>query len=391
MIERDFLIIGAGVAGASVCEGIREYNKSASITLIGNESYVPYRRTEMSRAGLLEKSVTPEAFYLHKPDWYEKNKIELRLFTVVTAFNLERRAAVLATGQTIQFNKACLATGSRAYRPQIGGSTLGNVFYLRSLRDLFAIRETAPKAENVVVIGGTPLAFEIAVALKELKCKVTLLNRDQFLLQNIVDPETGQWLTDYMRGLGIQLMLNESLNGFEGKTVLRNIQTKSGHRFPAAMAVTAVGEELNVELVRNTPLSSGNGTPVNETLETEEKGIYAVGDIALYPDKKFGGVRRVSNPEIGRAQGLLAGANMTGKRRQKFECIPWSSAEIANLRLEFIGDFTRPPVRYEFSGDRDKASFTVKYFQGPALVGLLLCNRSAAEVQELREEFRPGK
>ena len=97
------------------------------------------------------------------------------------------------------------------------------------------------------------------------------------------------------------LNLQESLNGFEGKTVLRNIQTKNGNRYPASLALVAVGSELNLELVRNTPLSSVKGTPVNEFLETDEKGIYAAGDIALVSRPHFG--RRAAGPITGPPRG----------------------------------------------------------------------------------------
>ena len=391
MIERDFLIIGAGIAGASVCEGIRAYNTTSSVTLVGNESFLPYYRPPLSLEGLSNESFSSDSLLVHPQEWYDTNHVEVRLHSVVTAFNLERKVAVLSSGQAIHFGKACLATGSRAFRPPIGGANLGNVFYLKTLRELLAIRETAPTCENVVVVGNTALACEVSLALQHFNCNVTLLNRDHYFFQNVLDAETGNWLSDYLSRKGIRLMLNENINGFEGKTLLRNIQTKSGTRFPCAMAIVAMGEELNMELVRNTPLSGGTGTPVTETLETEEKGIYAVGDIALFPDKIYGGTRRISNPEIARAQGLLAGGNMTGKRRQKFECVPWTHSQIGELSLDFIGDFSRPPVRFDLIGNREDNHFVIQYYQGPMLVGMLLCNQPAAEVSRLRAEFRPGK
>jgi len=42
--------------------------------------------------------------------------------------------------------------------------------------------------------------------------------------------------------VGVALLLGESLNGFEGKTVLRNIQTKSGNRITAGVAVVVSGQ-----------------------------------------------------------------------------------------------------------------------------------------------------
>src|SRR5436309_15898544 len=103
------------------------------------------------------------------------------------------------------------------------------------------------------------------------------------------------------------MLVGESLNGFEGKTVLRNIQTKSGNRVPAGLAIVACGAEPNLDLVRNTPLSGPHGSPVTEYLETEEKGIFAVGDLAFYPDRIMGGVRSLTHLEYARAHSVVAG------------------------------------------------------------------------------------
>ena len=185
------------------------------------------------------------------------------------------------------------------------------------------------------------------------------------------------------------LNFQESLNGFEGKTILRNIQTKNGNRYPASLVLLAVGSELNLELVRNTPLSSVKGTPVNEFLETDEKGIYAAGDIALYPDRVLGGVRRVDHWSSARQQGLLVGANMTGKKRQRYEHIPRYESELFDLQIQFVGDFSGgPPTGFELEGSREKKSFVVRHLLGDKLRGAFLCNRTVEEAAEIEKTIR---
>ena len=185
------------------------------------------------------------------------------------------------------------------------------------------------------------------------------------------------------------LHLQENLNGFEGKTVLRNIQTKNGNRYPAALALVAVGGEMNLELVRNTPLSSPRGTPVNEFLETDEKGIYAAGDIALYPDRVYGGVRRTDHWDNARQQGLLVGANMTGKKRQRYDFLPRYASLAFDLRFQFIGDFgSGTPMRPELEGSREKKSFIVRYYSGDKLRAALLCNQKDEKFVEIEGVIR---
>jgi NADPH-dependent 2,4-dienoyl-CoA reductase/sulfur reductase-like enzyme len=388
MIQRDYLIIGSSIGGASACEGIRRHDKRGSVTLIGAEAFPPYKRWILSKSFLREKSPQLKKLQEFDERWYHAHKIETRFGTVVTQFNIDRRLAVLANGESIEFNKACLAMGSRPVRPPVAGVGLGNVIYLRTLRDALALKEMANLEKSLMVVGGGLLACEAAASLRMMKLKVGLMHRDSYLLNRYLDAETGTWLTDYFAKHGVAMSMGESLNGFEGKTILRNIQTKSGNRFPVSLAVVACGAEPNLDLVRNTPLAGPHGSPVTDYLETEEKGIYAVGDLAFYPDRLMGGVRRQTHWENARKQGLIAGANMTGKKRIRYEQIPYFWTEIFDLRMDFVGDFSVLPTRVDLQGTYAKKKFVARYYQGEKLRGVLLCHQPPREVESAKTQLR---
>lgn len=388
MIQRDYLIIGAGIGGGSACEAIRKFDKRGSVTLVGAETFHPYKRWMLSKSFLREKAAAVNKLAHLQPGWYDTNKIETRLACVVTQLNIERRLAVLGNGETIEFTKACLATGSRPVRPPVAGVGLGNVIYLRTLRDALALREMASLEKMILVIGGGLLAVETAASLRQLKFKVSIMHRNAYLLNRYLDPQTGAWLTGYFEKQGVTMLLGESLNGFEGKTVLRNIQTKSGNRVAAGVAVVACGVEPNLDLVRNTPLSGPHGSPVNDYLETEEKGIYAIGDLAFYPDRLMGGMRRQTHWENAREQGLVAGANMTGKKRIRYEQIPYFWTQMFDLKFDFIGDFSLQPTRVALSGTYAKKKFVARYYQGEKLRALLLSQATQRETEAARTELR---
>ncbi|HEY2143198.1 MAG TPA: FAD/NAD(P)-binding oxidoreductase [Candidatus Udaeobacter sp.] len=388
MIRRDYLIIGGGVGGASACEGIRKYDKRGSVTLVGAEVLPPYKRWILSKSFLREKDPDLKKLQEFDERWFQAHKIETRFGTVATQFNIERRLAVLANGESIEFNKACLAMGSRPVRPPVAGVNLGNVIYLRTIRDALALKEMATVERGIIVVGGGLLACEAASSLRMMKLKIGLMHRDPYLLNRYIDPDTGAWFTDYFAKHGIVLSMGESLNGFEGKTVLRNIQTKSGNRFPVGLAVVACGAEPNLDLVRNTPLAGPHGSPVTEYLETEEKGIYAIGDLAFYPDRIMGGVRRQTHWENARMQGLIAGANMTGKKRIRYEQVPYFWTEMFDLRMDFVGDFSVLPTRVDCDGAYTKKKFVARYYQGDKLRGILLCQQTQREVDSAKTQLR---
>ena len=388
MIQRDYLIIGTGIGGASACEGVRKHDKRGSVTIVGAEIMPPYNRWMLSKEFLREKTPSFKKLACFDQRWFDLHKIETRFATIVKQFNIERRLAVLGNGESIEFTKACLAMGSRPIRPQVAGINLGNVIYLRTVRDALALREMANVEKTVMVVGGGLLACEAAASLRMMKLKVSMIHRNSYLLNRYLDSQTGPWLTDYYAKHGTTMLIEESLNGFEGKTVLRNIQTKSGNRVPAGLAVVCCGAEPNLDLVRNTPLSGPHGSPVTEYLETEEKGIFAVGDLAFYPDRIMGGVRRQTHWENARTQGLVAGANMTGKKRIRYEQIPYFWTEMFDLRLHFVGDFSMQPTRVDLRGAYAKKKFIAHYYQGDKLRAILLCNQTDREVESAKKELR---
>ena len=375
MIQRDYLIIGAGIGGACACEAIRKHDKRGSLTLVGSEAYAPYKRWLLSKSFLREKTLVPKKYAEVDERWYAAHKIDARFNTAATQLNIDRRVAVLGNGESVEFNKACLAMGSRPGRPPVAGVA-------------FALREMAEHEKNVTVVGGGLLACEVAASLRQMKMKVSVMHRHSTLLNRYLDFETATWVTGYFAKNGVTLLLGESLNGFEGKTVLRNIQTKSGNRVAAGLAVVACGAEPNLDLVRNTPLSGPHGSPVNDYLETEEKGIYAIGDLAFYPDRLMGGMRRQTHWENAREQGLVAGANMTGKKRIRYEQLPYFWTEMFDLRLDFVGDFTIQPTRVDLTGTHAKKKFTARYYQGDRLRGVLISAGTPKQVESAKTELK---
>src|SRR3989442_2720379 len=113
--------------------------------------------------------------------------------------------------------------GSRPGRPPVAGVGLGNVIYLRSMRDAFALREMAEHEKNLMVVGGGLLACEVAASLRQMKMKVSVMHRHGTLLKRYLDHETATWVTSYFAKNGATFSIGESLNAFIGETVLRII------------------------------------------------------------------------------------------------------------------------------------------------------------------------
>src|SRR3954462_14643503 len=109
MIQRDYLIIGSGIGGSSACESIRKYDKRGQVTLVGAETFHPYKRCMLSKAFLRDKAPPLKKLPILDAHWYEKQKIETRFPARVARDSSGGRLGVLGNGERIEFNKACLA------------------------------------------------------------------------------------------------------------------------------------------------------------------------------------------------------------------------------------------------------------------------------------------
>ena len=96
MIRRDYIVIGAGIGGASACEGIRKYDKRGSVTLVGAEAFPPYKRWILSKGFLREKEANLKKLQELDERWFNAHKIEARFGTVVA---IQHRASPGCAGQ----------------------------------------------------------------------------------------------------------------------------------------------------------------------------------------------------------------------------------------------------------------------------------------------------
>ena len=84
----------------------------------------------------------------------------------------------------------------------------------------------------------------------------------------------------------------------------------------------------------------------------------------------------------------VVGANMTGKKRLKWEWMPNHASTVFDLHFDFVGDFSKPTTRIEIDGDRAKKKFIVRQFQLETLMNVVLCNQSPEKVEATKTLVR---
>src|SRR4029450_9322335 len=130
--ERRFVIVGASLAGAMAAETLRAEGFEGTIELIGAEERLPHDPPPLSKGALLGKEDHSVA-QLHDQQWYDDQRITLRLDAEVTSLDPEAHTVALADGTAVSYDKLLLATGSRVRTLDVPGKDLAGVHYLRTI------------------------------------------------------------------------------------------------------------------------------------------------------------------------------------------------------------------------------------------------------------------
>jgi 3-phenylpropionate/trans-cinnamate dioxygenase ferredoxin reductase subunit len=128
---------------------------------VGEEDHPPYERPPLSK-DVLSGKATPESTYLKPLEHYADAGIELRLQTHVRSINRHEKQVVLASGETVPYERLVIATGMRPRQLNLPGADHPRVRTLRSMVDLAPIRASLVAGCRVVCIGAGFIGLEIA-------------------------------------------------------------------------------------------------------------------------------------------------------------------------------------------------------------------------------------
>ncbi len=300
----DYLIVGNGAAGTYAAEAIRKQDASGRITIATDEDLPFYYRIQLNEyiAGDLKE----EDLVAKKPQWYEAQKIDLKISTAITGGDPKKKVLTTSDHQQLGYDRLLLATGSHAFVPPIKGSDKSGVFSLRSIQDARDISAWAQPVEKVVLIGGGLLGLEAGNALRKLGKQVTVVEFFPRLLPRQLDVDGANRLQSIMEGLGFSFRLGAKTQEISGENKAEGVLLEGGETLPADMVLVSAGVRPNLELAQTLGLSHDKGIQVDDHLKTNREDVYAAGDVAEFRGMPYGIWPAAME------QGKIAGTNMAG-------------------------------------------------------------------------------
>jgi 3-phenylpropionate/trans-cinnamate dioxygenase ferredoxin reductase subunit len=249
----DYLLIGGGLASANCARWLREEGTDGEVLLVGRELDAPYNRPNCSK-GYLRGVESREEPLFRPNDWWAEQGIELMTRTSVMALDLEARTVKLSTKEEIEFDQALIATGANVRRLNVDGSELDQIHYLRTLGNADAIRESVQDAEDVVLIGGSYIACEVAATLTQMGKRCTIVMQEDLTLERTLGPAAGRFFQDLLESHGVVVHAADELERFEGDGRVAKAVTKGGLELPAQAVVIGAGVMPDVGLAQRAGL-----------------------------------------------------------------------------------------------------------------------------------------
>jgi nitrite reductase (NADH) large subunit len=286
-MSEPLVVIGNGMAAARFADELstRALGRYA-VAVIGEEPRLAYNRVLLS--SVLAGEVASSEIELKPTTWWRDRGITLRYGCRATAIDVAARTIALADGQALPFSKLVFATGSQPLRPPIPGMTLPGVITFRDVNDIWTMWHRAGTDDRVVVIGGGLLGLEAAYGLAKAGARVTVLHLMDRLMERQLDPQAARMLQQAVEQMGIEVVLNADTAEISGTNHVDGVVLKDGRRIEADAVVVAIGIRPNADLARAAEIAVKRGIVVDDALETNVPGIYAIGECAEHRGNVYG-------------------------------------------------------------------------------------------------------
>ena len=376
MAPKSVTIVGASLAGLRAAETLRLEGYGEPITLIGDEIHEPYDRPPLSKqvlAGTWEADRLP----LSSPEKLNDLDLDLRLGVRAEHFELASRGLSLVgvggTAETLKVDALLIATGARCRTlPDTEG--LAGVHVLRSLDDCLALRsdlEASPT--RVVVVGAGFIGAEVAATARDRGLEVTMVEALPTPLGRVLGDAMGDVCAMVHRDHGVDLRTSVGVERLAGTQRVEEVFLSDGSSIKADVVVVGIGVLPNTEWLDGSGLTIENGVACDESCLAAE-GVTAAGDVARWPNSRFGEVMRVEHWNNAVEQGAHAARRLLGTV-EPFTPVPWFWSDQYDRKIQLAGRVRPDDEVAIVTGSVDERRFAALYGRAGRLVGVLGFNR----------------
>jgi 3-phenylpropionate/trans-cinnamate dioxygenase ferredoxin reductase subunit len=329
------VIVGASHAAAEIISSLKKRGFEGSITLIGDESLLPYQRPPLSKK-YFTGELKLDHMYIKGPATYDAAGVIQKLGRTVVSIDREGKNVQLDGGELIAYDKLVLATGTRARKLPVAGADLPQIKYLRTKDDVDDIKQAIKPNSKLLIVGAGYIGLEVAASAVKQGVEVVVLEAMDRVLQRVTSPTVSEFFQTVHAQEGVDIRLNTSLNSFQAKGSGATALIAQGDAIDFDCAIIGIGVIPNSEIADAAGLSCDNGIVVDEFTKTDDPNIYAVGDCSNHPSFVYDRRIRLESVPNAMGQAKTAAASICGEDIA-YDEVPWFWSDQYDIKLQTVG------------------------------------------------------
>ncbi|MDR5802197.1 FAD-dependent oxidoreductase [Caballeronia sp. LZ001] len=327
------VVIGNGMAGMRTVEELLKIAPELyDITVFGAEPYGNYNRILLSPVLAGEKSV--DDIILNTREWYRANDITLHAGDAVVQIDRVRRIVRSASGIEARYDRLLIATGSKPFIIPVPGCDLPGVIAFRDIQDVEKMLAASRDHRHAVVIGGGLLGLEAANGLQRQGMSVTVVHSSESLMDRQLDASASTLLKRSLEAKGLRFAMAAKTTEIVGDERVTAVRFADGREIEADLVVMTAGVRPNIALAKEAGLHCERAIVVDDTLQTYDPRVYAVGECVQHRSATFGLVAPIWD------QARVAGAHLAGAGHRRYvQRATATKLKVTGVDLYSAGDF----------------------------------------------------
>jgi len=334
----DVLVVGGSVAGLRTAEALRRFSYPGAVTILEAGNHPPYDRTMLSKK-VLDAGGHAVPVSLRTPEHLDEAGIELRLRSVAEKPDFSQRTVHLADGSDIEYSTMVVATGASAR--ELPGAPRSAVHYLRTLDDAHRLRRAMESARDAVVVGAGFIGSEVAAAMSARGIMVTVVEPAGYPLGRALGEVIGFRLARLHESRGVRLVPGRSVTWVgksESSAAPYSVVLDDGTTLNTELVVVGIGARPNTAWLEGSGIELGDGVTCDQFCRTSAPGVFAVGDVARWPNALFDEAMRVEHWTNAVEQAAVVAWNIANPGSPRsYAPVPYVWSDQYGLRLQIIG------------------------------------------------------
>jgi nitrite reductase (NADH) large subunit len=370
--KKKLVLIGNGMAGVRAIEHLLKLAPERyDITIFGAEPHPNYNRIMLS--SVLAGGAAMQEIVINDWDWYRENNIQLHSGHKVNKIDTKRKTIASDQGLEVHYDALIIATGSNPFMLPIPGADKEGVIAFRDIHDCEVMMETAKHYKKAVVIGGGLLGIEAARGLLHLGMDVHVVHIHHYLMERQLDEAASKMLQRELEAQGMQFLLKKNTTSVKGKRRAAGLTFADGTEVDGDLVVMAVGIKPNIELAKAADIAINRGIVVDDYMQTNIPGIYAVGECAEHRGIAYGLVAPLYE------QGAVLAKHLAGVDTAGYAgSVTSTKLKVSGIEMFSAGRFDETPTTRSLKIQDDLANTYKKIvIQDGKLVGAVLFGDSS--------------